>query len=177
MSVLGPSHLPRTHLSLGYVTALFLKYTQSCQPNSHKCVMLAVSPFMTVLGTSPLSSKTLFAVHDLVSISNSMQSSHSFLGELALIIFLPTLFFSSLMVPSAAFYHGEYGSACLTWQSACLALCLNSPTTCSLAPSIICRIFGAYRLEFSSSIRQLVGLGGLFCQLNVTEQGSLITMI
>ena len=40
-----------------------------------------------------------------------------------------------------------------------------------------CRIFGAYRLEFSSSIRQLVGLGGLFCQLNGPEQGSLITMI
>ena len=40
-----------------------------------------------------------------------------------------------------------------------------------------CRIFGAHRLEFSSSIRQLAGLGGLFCQLNVTEQGSLITMI
>ena len=37
--------------------------------------------------------------------------------------------------------------------------------------------FGAYRLEFSSSIRQLVGLGGLFCQLNVTEQGSLVTTI
>ena len=43
--------------------------------------------------------------------------------------------------------------------------------------TFLCRIFGAYRLEFSSSIRQLVGLGGLFCQLNVTEQGSLITMI
>ena len=41
----------------------------------------------------------------------------------------------------------------------------------------ICRIFGAYRLEFSSSIFQLVGLGGLFCQLNVTEQGSLVTTI
>ena len=40
-----------------------------------------------------------------------------------------------------------------------------------------CRNFGAYRLEFSSSIRQLVGLGGLFCQLNVTEQGSLVTTI
>ena len=37
--------------------------------------------------------------------------------------------------------------------------------------------FGAYGLEFSSSIRQLVGLGGLFCQLNGPEQGSLITMI
>ena len=37
--------------------------------------------------------------------------------------------------------------------------------------------FGAYRLEFSSSIRQLVGLGGLFCQLNVTEQESLVTTI
>ena len=40
-----------------------------------------------------------------------------------------------------------------------------------------CRFFGAYRLEFSSSIRQLVGLGGLFCQLNVTEQESLDTTI
>ena len=37
--------------------------------------------------------------------------------------------------------------------------------------------FGAYHLEFSSSIRQLVGLGGLFCQLNVTEQESLDTTI
>ena len=37
--------------------------------------------------------------------------------------------------------------------------------------------FGAYRLEFSSSICQLVGLGGLFCQLNGTEQGSLVTII
>ena len=41
----------------------------------------------------------------------------------------------------------------------------------------VCRIFGAYRLEFSSSIPQLVGLGGLFCQLNVTEQESLVTTI
>ena len=37
--------------------------------------------------------------------------------------------------------------------------------------------FWGLPLEFSSSIRQLVGLGGLFCQLNVTEQGSLVTMI
>ena len=37
--------------------------------------------------------------------------------------------------------------------------------------------FGAYHLEFSSSIRQLIGLRGLFCQLNGPEQGSLITMI
>ena len=37
--------------------------------------------------------------------------------------------------------------------------------------------FGAYHLEFASSIHQLVGLGGLFCQLNVTEQGSLVTTI
>ena len=29
---------------------------------------------------------------------------------------------------------------------------------------------GAYHLEFSSSIRQLVGLGGLFCQLNVQNK-------
>ena len=139
--MLGPSHLPRTHLSLGYVTALSLRYTQSYQPNSHKCVMLAVSPFMTVLGTSPLSSNTLFAVHDLISISNSMQSSHSFLGESALIIFLPALFFSSLIVPSAVFCHGEYGSVCFTWQLACLAFHLNSPISCSLAPSII-RVLG-----------------------------------
>ena len=66
ISVLGPSHLPRTHLSLGYVTALSLKYTQSYQPISHRCVLLTVSPFMTVLGASPLSSKTLFPVHDLI---------------------------------------------------------------------------------------------------------------
>ena len=108
--------------------------------------MLAVSPFMTVLGTSPLSSKTLFTVHDLISISNSMQSSYSFFGELALIIFLPVLFFSSLIVPSAAFCHGEYGSVCLTWQSACLAFCLNSPITCSLAPSII-RVLGTLLVQ------------------------------
>ena len=50
--------------------------------------------------------------------------------------YLPVLFFSSLIVPSAAFCHGEYGSVCFTQQSACLALCLNSPITCSLAPSI-----------------------------------------
>ena len=37
--------------------------------------------------------------------------------------------------------------------------------------------FGAYRHEFSSSIHQLVGLGGLFSQLNVTEQESLVTTI
>ena len=37
--------------------------------------------------------------------------------------------------------------------------------------------FGAYCVELSSSIHQLVGLGGLFCQLNVTEQGSLVTTI
>ena len=109
ISVLGPSHLPKTHFSW-YVTALSLKYTQSYQPNSHKCVMLAVSPFITVLGTSPLSSKTLCVVHDLISISNSKQSSHNFFGELDLIIFLPAPFFSSLMVLSAAFCHGEYCS-------------------------------------------------------------------
>ena len=89
---------------------------------SHKCVILAVSLFMTVLGTSPLSSKTAFAVYDHVSISNSKQSSHGFSGKLALIIFLPELFSSSPLVPSAAFCHGEYGSVRLTWQSACLAL-------------------------------------------------------
>ena len=38
-----------------------------------------------------------------------------------------------------------------------------------------CRIFEAYHLEFSSLIRQLVGLGDLFCQLNGTEQGSFVT--
>ena len=37
--------------------------------------------------------------------------------------------------------------------------------------------FGAYRLEFSSSIRQLIGWGGLFCQLNGPEQESLVTRI
>ena len=37
--------------------------------------------------------------------------------------------------------------------------------------------FRAYRLEFSSSIRQLVGLGGLFCQLTGPEQESLVTRI
>ena len=121
ISVLGPSHLPKTHLLSGYVTALSLKYTQSYQPNSQKCVMLAVSPFMTVLSTSPLNSKTLLVVHDLISISNSKQSSHNFFGELDLIFFLPTPFFSSLMVVSAAICHGEYGSVCLTWHSACLA--------------------------------------------------------
>ena len=63
--------------------------------------------FITVLGTSPLSSKTLFAVYDLISISNSRQSSHNFFGELDLTIFLQGLFFSSLMVLSAAFYHGN----------------------------------------------------------------------
>ena len=96
---------------------------------------------MTVLGTSPFSSKTLFAVLDLISISNFMQSSHTFFGELDLIIFLPALFFSFLIVPSAAFCHGEYGSVCFTWQSACLAIFLNSPITCSLAPSIT-RVLG-----------------------------------
>ena len=96
---------------------------------------------MTVLGTSPVSSKTVFVVHDLISISNSMESSHSFFGQLDLIIFLPAPFFSSLIVVSAAFCHGEYGSVCFTWQSACLALCLNSPITCSLAPSIT-RVLG-----------------------------------
>ena len=80
--------------------------------------------------------KHIVCCHDLISISNSMQSSHSFLGQLALIIFLRALFFSSLIVPSAAFCNGEYGSVCFTWQSACLAFCLNSPITCSLAPSI-----------------------------------------
>ena len=35
--------------------------------------------------------------------------------------------------------------------------------------------FEAYHLEFSSLIRQLVGLGDLFCQLNGTEQGSFVT--
>ena len=34
--------------------------------------------------------------------------------------------------------------------------------------------FGAYRLEFSSSIHQLVGLGGLFCQLNVQNKIALL---
>ena len=46
-----------------------------------------------------------------------------------------------------------------------------------LAPKVGCRIFEAYHLEFSSLIRQLVGLGDLFCQLNGPEQGGLITMI
>ena len=46
-----------------------------------------------------------------------------------------------------------------------------NPTVPPMGSSIsICRIFGAYRLEFSSSIRQLVGLGGLFCQLNVQNK-------
>ena len=141
ISVLGPSLLPKTHLSSGYVTALSLKYTQSHQPNSHKCLMLAVSPFITALGTSPLSSKTLFVVHDLISISNSKQSSHNFFGELDLILFLPRPFFSSLMALSAAFCHGEYDSVCFTWQSAYLASCLNSPITCSLSLSIT-RVLG-----------------------------------
>ena len=114
ISVLVPSHLPRTHLSLWYATALSVKYTQSYQPNSHRCVMLTVSPFMTVLGTSPLCSKTFFVVHDPISTSNSKQSFHSFFGELDMIIFLPAPFFSSLMVLSAIFLHGKYGSVSLT---------------------------------------------------------------
>ena len=68
--------------------------------------MVDVSPYMIVLVTSPLSSKTVFAVHDLISISSSLQSSHSIFGELDLIMFLPAPFFSSLVVPPAAFYHG-----------------------------------------------------------------------
>ena len=40
-----------------------------------------------------------------------------------------------------------------------------------------CRVLGLTAFEFSSSIRQLVGLGGLFCQLNGPEQESLVTMI
>ena len=92
---------------MGYVTALSLKYTQSYQPNSHMCVMLAVSPFMTVLGTSPLSSKTLFAVHDLISISNSIQSSHSFFGELALIIFFQHFSSAPLLCPLLHFAMGN----------------------------------------------------------------------
>ena len=47
-------------------------------------------------------------------------------------MFLPAPLFSSLIVPSNAFYYGEYGSVCFRWQSACLALCLNSLITCSL---------------------------------------------
>ena len=104
--------------------------------------MLAVSPFITVLGISPLSSKTLFVVHDLISIYNSKQSPHNFFGKLDLIIFLPAPFFSSLMVLSAAFCHGEYSLVCFMWQSACLALCLNSHITCSLTPSIT-RVLGS----------------------------------
>ena len=77
----------------------------------------------------------------ILFISNSMHSSHNFLGELVLIIFCPALFFSSLRVPSAAFCHGEYSSVCFTWQSACLAFCMNFPITCSLVPSIT-RVLG-----------------------------------
>ena len=42
---------------------------------------------------------------------------------------------------------------------------------------MFCRIFEAYHLEFSSLIRQLVGLGDLFCQLNGPEQRSFVTRI
>ena len=45
-----------------------------------KMTLLAVSPFITVLGTSLLSSKTLGALHELISISNFKQSSHNFFG-------------------------------------------------------------------------------------------------
>ena len=60
-----------------------------------------------------------------------------------------------------------------------LLVCTTLVLLCVMfvASTTYCRSFGAYRLEFSSSIRQLVGLGGLFCQLNVTEQGSLVTTI
>ena len=79
--------------------------------------MLAVSPFMTVLSTSPLSSKTLFVVHDLISISNSINSSHSFFWEFDMISFLPAPFFSSLVVDPLhhASKNGEhfYGETCI----------------------------------------------------------------
>ena len=42
---------------------------------------------------------------------------------------------------------------------------------------LILQNFEAYHLEFSSLIRQLVGLGDLFCQLNGPEQGSFVTRI
>ena len=138
--MLGPSHLPRTHLSLGYVTALSLKYTQSYQPNSHKCVMLAVLPLMTVLGTSPLSSKTylLYVIlSPFLTLCNHPTASLGVsLDQLSLSTFL--------QLPYCTFCcicHGEYGSVFLTWQSACLPLCLNSPITCSLDSSIT-RVLG-----------------------------------
>ena len=52
------------------------------------------------------------------------------------VIFLPAPRFSSLMAPSAAFCHGEYGSVCLKWHPISLAFFLNVPIACSLALSM-----------------------------------------
>ena len=129
--IFSNKHLPKTHLSLAYVTALSLKYSQSSQPNSQKCIMLDVSPFMTVLGTSPLRSKTLFAVHDLISISNSEQSSHNFFGELDLII---VSFSTFLQLSNGAFC---CILACGIWFSLLhMATCF-----CSLMPEFTHNLF------------------------------------
>ena len=134
-----PIHLPRTHLSLGYVTALSLKDTQSYHPNSHKCVILAVSLFMTVLGTSPLCSKILSVVHDHIFSSNSRQSSHSFFGDLDLMIFFQHLFSALLLCLLLHFAMGNKVQSAL--QDNLLAVCLISPIGCSLTPSIT-RVLG-----------------------------------
>ena len=100
-------------------------------------ILFAINTHIDCLTNSKCSVRYIFKATKQGALKVTL---HHFL-LLALIIFLPALFFSSLTVPSAAFCHGEYGSVCLTWQSACLAFHLNSPITCSLAPSII-RVLG-----------------------------------
>ena len=69
--------------------------------------------------------------------SSTRQWSHKALGALEWDIFYSKPFLSSRIDPLAALDHGVYGSVILTCEPACQHLHLNSPSVCSLDPSII----------------------------------------
>ena len=125
--------------------------------------MFAVSPLSFVFGTSPSNSKTLFTIDDQISVSSSIQSSQSTLGDSVRSIFLAVPFLSSRMAPSVAFCHGEYGSVCLTWQPACCVLCLNSPIVCTFDPSMIILFVTEFRQPIQVQIH--LEMPGILVQL------------
>ena len=105
--MLGPRYRPKAYLVSGNGAFVSLNFTHSYHSCCVKGDMLGVCPETSVSGTSPFSSKMSCAVWAQIVASNMRQWSHNFRGALLLSIFLPKLFFNSLMAPSAALAHGE----------------------------------------------------------------------
>ena len=151
-SVLGPRCQPNLILQLRNCAIGSVQNAHWCQLCSAHGEMSAVQPFITVSNTSPFNWQMSKAAWDWTHPSVSKQSSQNLLGVLVDVIFWALPCFSSLVCPSAALAHWEWGSICWTQTFICLCFFLNSPRVCSLdlsmttvsgTPSLLAKIESA----------------------------------